>query len=172
MSFSCRFFPPRFRVICRTTDRLRFVHDMCWVVNRVVGSLVGFGGCPGAGVCGEDTSRVQGVPKKLPTRKHQKSCAGFVQAVSKHHPSCIQARSICIQAMFRAHARTVHLQGNRCVAAPPKYPLYNIKKGELVEKPVFVHVLWLLKFYHGVSVSQTGVRICPWPLSAPPAASL
>ena len=92
------------------SDRLRFVHDICWVVNRVVGSLVGFGGCPGAGVCGEDTSRVQGVPKKLPTRQHQKSCAGFVQAVSKHHPSCIQARSICIQAMFRAHARTLRLQ--------------------------------------------------------------
>ena len=92
------------------SDRLRFVHDICWVASQVVGSLVGFGGCPGAGVCGEDTSRVQGVPKKLPTRQHQKSCAGFVQAVSKHHPSCIQARSICIQAMFRTHARTLRLQ--------------------------------------------------------------
>ena len=92
------------------SDRLRFVHDICWVASQVVGSLVGFGGCPGAGVCGEDTSRVQGVPKKLPTRQHQKSCAGFVQAVSKHHPSCIQARSICIQAMLRAHARTLRLQ--------------------------------------------------------------
>ena len=31
------------------SDRLRFVHDICWVVNRVVGSLVGFWGVPWGG---------------------------------------------------------------------------------------------------------------------------
>ena len=30
------------------SDRLRFVHEICWVVSRGVGSLVGFGGCAGA----------------------------------------------------------------------------------------------------------------------------
>ena len=31
------------------SDRLRFVHEICWVVSLGVGSLVGFGGCTGAG---------------------------------------------------------------------------------------------------------------------------
>ena len=125
------------------SDRPRFVHDTCWVVNRVVGSLVGFGGRPGAGVCGVDTSRVQGVPKKIPTRNHQKPCAGFVQAVSKHHTSCVQARTICIIAGLRVHARTVRSQRNLCVAAPPKYTLYNIKKGKSYVFVVLFLRLWL-----------------------------
>ena len=118
------------------SDRLRFVHETCGVVRRGVGSLAGFGGCTDR-VRGEDMSRVQGVPKKVPTRNYQKSCAGFVQAASRHHPSCVQARSICIQAMFKAHARSLRLQRNLCVAAPPKCPLYNIKEGKLVQKHVF-----------------------------------
>ena len=71
------------------SDRLRFVHDFCWVVNRVVGSLVGFGGCPG---------RECGVKIRPGCKVSRRSCPpgntkSHVQALSKQCPSTIQAAS-------------------------------------------------------------------------------
>ena len=87
-----------------------------------------------------------------------------VQALSKHHPSYIQASAFGIQAMSCACVTRLCFPQNRRVQTPPKYPLYNINKGNILEKCAQTRGRggssrergrWPLEFYHGVFW-------CPW----------
>ena len=71
------------------TDRLKFVHDICWVVSRVVGSLVGFGGALG----GECVVKIRPGCKVSRRRRPRGNKKNHVQALSKQCPSTIQAAS-------------------------------------------------------------------------------
>ena len=68
--------------------------------------------------------------------QHFAALCNTLQALCKHHASYVQARSICVQARFRAHVGPLRLRGIACAPAPPKYPFYNIKKGKVFRKRV------------------------------------
>ena len=63
-------------------------------------------------------------------KKRCRDCASAVQALCKHHARLVQAGAIYVQARSGATAEPMCFYDFHYFRAPPKYPYYNINKGD------------------------------------------
>ena len=68
----------------------------------------------------------------------KKSFPSALQALSKHHPSLLQAPLFSLQARFWSMANTLCFCYFRACESPPKYPYYNIKREKDVKRGAFL----------------------------------
>ena len=85
-----------------------------------------------------------------------------MQAACKHPASLLQAGTFTLQATKSYMAGVQVLVRFRVLTCPPKYPLYNIKKGNYKKKVAFwtcaLHARPFLEFYRGPRAGGRSVR--------------